>query len=397
MISYDEALATVTAAARPLGREKVTLAAAHGRVLAEPVLAAIGSPRADVSVMDGYAVREADLHAPLVVVGQAFPGAGFDGVLEPGQCVRIFTGAPVPARADRVVVQEIAHREGDRVSLSEPPGPLRFIRRRGSDFATGDALLPTGRRLDARALVAASAADQDHVTVWRHPRLYILATGDELVEPGTAWTDAATVPDSISHAIAAMAGEHGARLVGRRLLPDDPATIGAAAEAALAEADLVVVTGGASVGEKDHAKDVFAALGLDLLFSKVAMKPGRPVWLGSAGQTLAGQTLVLGLPGNPTSALVTARLLMAPMLDGMGGGGRMESLRWRSARLAAPIPACGDRETFVRGRWSDGQVMPASNQDSGAQAVLAASDLLIRQPVHSPARAAGETVRVIDF
>jgi molybdopterin molybdotransferase len=389
VIGFDEAAALVAEAAKPLGTERVGLANAKGRVLAAPVVAEVDAPPADVSAMDGYAVRDRDLPGRLAVAGESFPGRGFAGAIGPGRCVRIFTGAPVPAGADRVVIQEEVRREGE-TAWFESPGAARHIRTRGSDFSRGDLLVEAGRLLDGRALVAAAGADLAEVEVWRRPRLIVLGTGDELVEPGTARATPGAIPESVSLGVAAFAEDWGAEVVARKRLGDElPALVREAAEA-LERADVVVVTGGASVGERDHAKAMFEPAGLELIFSKVAIKPGKPVWLGRVGATL-----VLGLPGNPNSALVTARLLLAPLLAGLTG--RPPLLRWRPAKLAEAITATGNRETFYRAAAAGDAVRLLSNQDSGAQSTLAAADRLVRRRAGAPAAGVGEPVDVIDF
>lgn len=390
MISFDEAVRLLVEAARPLGRESVPLARAAGRVLATPVLALIDSPPADVSAMDGYAVGDADLPGRLRLIGQSFAGSGFEGALEAGTCVRIFTGAPVPEGADRVVIQEVAVRDGDSVMIADHPGPTRHIRPRGSDFRAGERLLEAGRRLDPRALVAAAAADVGEVETWRPPSLRVLATGDELAPPGEARGRPGAVPDSVSAAVAALAEIWGGRSIGWRRLADDLPAMERAAGEALEGADLVVVTGGASVGEKDYAKAMFAPHGLDLIFSRVAIKPGKPAWLGRCGATL-----VLGLPGNPTSAMVTARLMLAPLIAGLAGRGG--ALEWRRLALAGPLPACGDRETFHRARLTEGGAEPLADQDSGSQKALAEADLLLRSRPNDPPRESGDEIEALDF
>lgn len=390
MISFDQAVRLVTEAARPLGRELVLLAEAAGRVLAAPVVAMLDSPRADCSAMDGYAVREADLPGPFRLIGESFPGGGFDGALEPGTCVRIFTGAPLPARADRIVIQEVAARDGVTVTIADPPGAARHVRPKGSDFRAGDVIVEAGRRLDARALVAAAGADAAAVEAWRRPTVLLLCTGDELTPPGQARDRPGAIPESISFGVAALADRYGGRSLGSRILADDLPAMEQAAGEALGQADLVVVTGGASVGEKDFAKAMFAPHGLNLIFSKVAIKPGKPVWLGRAGAAL-----VLGLPGNPTSAMVTARLLLAPLVAGLAG--RSATLSWRPVPLAALLPACGDRETFHRARLTEAGAMPLANQESGAQKALAEADLLLRSRPHDPPREAGYEIEALDF
>lgn len=394
MIGFDEALERLASVARPAGTERVPLAEAHGRVLSTPVIARLDSPASDTSAMDGYAVREADFAIParLRVIGESFAGRGFDGAVSAGECVRIFTGAPMPQGADRVIMQEVVRREGDLAIFDHALGGGRHVRPQGSDFRRGDELLPAGRRLDPRAMVAAAGADVAEVEVHARPTVIVLGTGDELAEPGQATGRPGTIPESVSFGVAGMAGAFGAEVVDRLRLPDEPEALEAAAAGALDRADLVVVTGGASVGEKDYARAMFAASGLELIFSKVAIKPGKPVWLGRAQGRL-----VLGLPGNPTSAMVTARLFLAPLLAGLAGEAPAAALRWRPAPLARELPPCGERETFHRAVWTGAGVEPVSNQDSSAQKALAAADVLIRRRAGAPSVPAGDMVETLAF
>lgn len=395
MISFDQAVTIVGEVARPLGHEQVPIGAAHHRVLAQNVIARVSSPPCDVSAMDGYAVREEDLlqlPARLRTVGESFAGSGFDGTISPGTCVRIFTGAPVPGGADRVVIQEVVRREDDGAIIDALPGPAKHIRSLGSDFGEGDLLVEAGSRLGYRELVAAAGADLAGVSVWRRPSVVILGTGDELTPPGSAAGTPGTIPESVSFGVAALAEDWGASIKRRLHLPDDLNLMEKAAAQALEDADLVVVTGGASVGDKDFAKAMFEGQGLELLFSKVAIKPGKPVWLGRAQGKL-----IMGLPGNPTSALVTARLLLAPLVGGLSGLDPQSALGWRKAPLLAPLPACGDRETFVRARAIQDGAEPVSNQDSSAQKTLVEADLLLRHRPGAGAAATGDLVPVLDF
>ncbi|MDP3801918.1 molybdopterin molybdotransferase MoeA [Brevundimonas sp.] len=395
MIDFDTALALVLNEARPLPSERVALEAAGERVLAADLRARGDAPRTAVSAMDGYAVREADLAtlpARLPIAAVAFAGRGDVPVLPRGACVRVFTGGPTPHGADRVVVQEIVGRDGDDALFEVPPGPGRHIRAAGSDFRAGDIMLPAGTVLGFRAMVAAAAADVAALSVVRRPRVAILGTGDELAEPGQALETPGGIPDSVSFGVAALARRHGADVVARRRLSDTPEVLEAAAGRALDEADLVVVTGGASVGEKDHARAMFAPFGLDLIFSKAAIKPGKPVWFGRVGGAL-----VLGLPGNPTSALVTGRLFLAPLVAGLAGRDPATLLTWRDATLTTPLKPCGDRETFERGRLVDGGVAALDVQDSATQKALATADVLIRRRAGAPALGAGDTAIVLDF
>lgn len=395
MISFDAAFERVRDAARPLATETVAIRVAAGRVLAAPVVARIPSPRRDVSAMDGYAVREADVSTfpgKLKIVGESFAGAGWNGAIGAGECVRIFTGAPVPGGADRVVIQENVQRDGDLAVIGSAPSEARHIRKRGSDFEQGQELLASGRLLDKRAIVAAAAADLAQVEVYKRPRVVILGTGDELAEPGTALERVDAIPESVSLGVAALASEWGAEVVGRERLRDDLAAMEAAAGRALADADVVVVTGGASVGEKDFAKAMFEPLDLEMIFSKVSIKPGKPVWLGRVGSKL-----VIGLPGNPTSALVTGRLFLAPLLAGLSGRDPSQALNWRTANLASPLGACGSRETFHRARCGGSRVEILGFQDSSAQQALADADVLVRQLANAPSAPAGTGVEVLDF
>jgi molybdopterin molybdotransferase len=391
MISFDEALAIVGNAAQPLGTETVPLRDAAGRVLASAVVAAIDSPRADVSAMDGYAVREADLASlpvRLRVIGESFPGNAWQGTVATGSCVRIFTGAPVPAGADRIIIQELVSRDGDVARIDSRPTDATWIRQRGADFCAGDTLLNGSRCIDAAALVAIAGADVADVEVAQRPRIALLATGDELVDPGQAGQSDLNVPDSVSPALVAFVDQWGGAMVMQRRLRDHLASMTDAAAEAVEAADLVVVTGGASVGERDFANAMFEPL--ELLFSKVAIRPGKPAWFGRAGKTL-----VLGLPGNPTSALVTARLLLAPLLASMQGRALDDALPWEPTRLATGIPACDRRETFHRATLSAGEATVLPFQESHAQKTLADAQVLVRQAAGSPALAAGETVQAL--
>ncbi|WP_241229864.1 molybdopterin molybdotransferase MoeA [Tsuneonella rigui] len=390
-IPFDAALALI-GEVEPLDSERVPLARAAGRTLAANLVSRGQAPRSAVSTMDGYAIVDAAT-APgewLDVTGESRAGAWWRGAVAPGQAVRVFTGAGVPAGATRVIIQEHAERNGGRVRFTPGYGPATYIRAAGSDFAAEAMLLPAGTRLTPRMLVAAGAADRAEVTVGRVPRVAILATGDELAPPGEAHARQDAIPETIGLGVAALAKSAGAEVIARAICPDDLGRLTALAGDLLAAADLVVVTGGASVGERDFAKASFAAHGLTLAFEKVAIKPGKPVWLGRCGECH-----VLGLPGNPTSAMVTAALFLRPLLARLQGG--KAEHRWRTMPLAAPLPATDERETFARARWEDDGLTPLGNQDSGAQSPLTQADWLIRCLAHQPLLAAGATVRALAF
>lgn len=395
MISFDEALAIVCGEARPIERARVPVGEAHRHVLAEEVVAGRDAPPADVSAMDGYAVRGEDVEAGRTgfrVIGESFAGTSFRGLVNSGECVRIFTGAPVPDGADRVIVQEMVTRDGETMTITGDISPASHIRKRGSDFSVGALLLEEGRFIDPRVLVAAAGADRAELLVWRRPSIAILSNGDELVEPGEAAQRPGKIPESLTPGIAAMADHWGGCVAARFRVGDDPEAMREAAASALDQADLLVMTGGASVGEKDFAKAALGELGLELLFSKVAIKPGKPVWFGRVGKRL-----VLGLPGNPTSAMVTARLLLAPLVAGLSGRSPRSAIRWRAAALKEDLRPGGDREEFLRARWSGGEVQTLGDQDSGAQKALSDAELLIRRRPNAAAAEKGAAVEVVEF
>lgn len=394
MISFDEAISLIEANATMLREESVAFEHAADRVLAAPLHAPRDAPSSAVAAMDGYAVIDATTRPGerLKVIGQSAAGASFPGSVGPGEAVRIFTGAPMPQGADRCIVQELAERDGDTVLLKEGYGPGWHVRAAASDFAKGDLLVPAGARLGARAIVAAAAADAATLRVSERTRVAIIGTGDELMAPGTAHSRADAIPESVTYAVAAMAEEAGAEIVARTSGRDELPALEELAGAILSQADLVIVTGGASVGERDFAKPMFTAHGLELVFSKIAIKPGKPVWLGRA----QGKW-VLGLPGNPTSALVTARLLLLPLLARLHGQAVEDVLRWREMPLADDLPATGGRETFVRARWGSVGLVPLTNQDSSAQRVLMHADWLIRRPANFEAGRAGDRVTALAF
>ena len=395
MISFNDAFALAARSGQLLGTEEVPLRQAHRRVLARAVVAQVQSPPADVSSMDGYAVRDSDLAnlpTALPIAGESFAGRPFAGELPPASCVRVFTGGVVPSGAERVIVQEVVEREGCLARFRQPLSSARYIRRAGSDFARGEALLEPGTLLTPRALVAAAGADVGEVVVAKRPLLHLLSTGDELVEPGMARRSANAIPESVSFGVAALAEEWGALVQAIEQLPDQLVLMEQAAAEALDTANLVVVTGGASVGEKDFAKAMFGPAGLELIFSKVSIKPGKPVWLGRARGKL-----VLGLPGNPTSALVTARLFLAPLICGLTGRDPTQAAAWRRMPVGHALEPAGERETFSRGFAANGAVHLIGQQDSGAQKVLAQADLLVRRFPGDTSMAAGAQVDVLEW
>lgn len=393
-LRFDAAQAILAAVARPLGTERVSLSRAGRRVLAEPVRAAMDIPARDLSAMDGFAVREADLavgRRRFAVIGAAYPGVPFHGAIAPGEAVRIMTGALMPAGADRVLMRELVSAEASIATLDGAVPAKPHVRLRGSDTMAGAVVLPAGKLLDPRALVVAAAADAAELTVWRAPRVRVIATGDELVPAGEAQASDG-IPDSLSEAVLLMARQWGARPLGAVQVRDDAALLAAAAEAALADADVLVLCGGASRGDRDFARSAILPLGLELLFADVAIKPGKPVWLGRIGTRL-----VLGLPGNPTAAMTVARLFLAPLLAGLGGRGVQAALRWESLPLTEDMEANGDREAFLCAERADAGVQVIAAQSASAQSMLARADMLVRRLPGDPALAVGSTVPFLRF
>ena len=394
-LSFDAAQAIIAANAVPLGIERVPLAKAGRRVLAEPVHAQIDSPRYDAAAMDGFAVRAQDVAAGrrrFRVVGRSYPGEPWAGDLGLAQAVRIMTGAAMPGGASCVLVREAVAETGDGIEMMQAPPARLHVRARASDMAAGDLVLPAQRVLDARALLVAAAADVGQVAVWRRPRVRMLASGDELIEPGSARATADQLPDSLSEALLLMVRQYGALPLGATRVPDAGAAIAAAAATALDDCDVLVVTGGASRGDRDFSRLGLAPLGLQLGFADVAIKPGKPAWYGRIGACH-----VLGLPGNPTAALTIARLFLMPLLAALGGRGFAAGLGWTQAPLLAAVPETGSRETFLCAEWCDRGVRVIERQSASAQLMLARANALVRRPTGGPALVAGDCVPVLRF
>ena len=394
MISVAEARARILDRLRPTPAETVALAQAWGRVLAAPVHARLTQPPADVSAMDGYALRAADgvLDARLQVVGSAPAGHPFAGRVGPGEAVRLFTGSVVPPGADCILLQEDATREDEVVVVREACAPARHIRRAGQDFREGDVLLQPGRRLGARDIGLAAAANHPWLAVHRRPRIAILATGDEIAMPGEPIVPGGIV-SSNSHAVAALVRAGGGEPVVLPVARDDHAAIAAVVDG-LGGVEMLVTTGGASVGEHDLVQSALAERGFELDFWKIAMRPGKPL---IAGQ-VAG-TPVLGLPGNPVSALICAALFLLPSLDVMGGLPAAAPHTERAV-LGAAVPQNDGRADHLRATLTiaPGGLLvatPFPRQDSGMLSLLARADGLVLRAPHAPALPEGADVEVI--
>jgi molybdopterin molybdotransferase len=369
------------AAVSQLPMESVALDQGLGRVLCQAVPALCDQPPFAVSAMDGYAVRSSDTPGPLRLVGESAAGRGFDGICGTGEVVRISTGAAVPRGTDAVVMQEDVTRDGD---LARVPSvvPGRHIRPRGGDFAAGDVLLSPGMELNGAAMALAASAGTASLAVTRRPRVAILSSGDELAMPGATpgpWQ----IFDSVTFGMAGLIGEWGASPQRLAVQRDDMAAITRAAGEGLADSDLLLVIGGASVGDHDHARPALMKLGLTLVVEKVAVRPGKPTWFG---MTPGGP--VLGLPGNPASALVCAYLFLKPLLAKMLG--RPPVPVFHRARLAHSLAANGPREHYLRARWDSDEnghlvVRAFGDQDSSLISVFTAANALIRLLPYAPA------------
>jgi len=390
-IDFDNALAILATHARPLGKESVSLTDAGGRYLAAPVLARIDAPRRDCAAMDGYAVRDADLKNGTIVLrsrGTSYAGGAEPGAISAGETWRVMTGGPMPHGSDRVVMIEHCRHRRDLVVLDAPPLGKPHVRKAGSDFAAGDELLAVGTRMTAARLVVAAAADRSELEVWRAPRILLVATGDEILAPGCASRILNAIPDSLSVAIEHLCASAGADVVTALRLPDNEQAIADAQQEAFA--DVVVVIGGASRGDRDFGRSAFALLGLDIAFADVAIKPGKPVWYGRLGQTH-----VLGLPGNPTAAFTVASLFLAPLIAGLSGGAIPDALPWQLRYAKRPIPANGPREAFLCASLSCEGASICDRQDASGQAILGLADCLVRRPANAPAADVGDLVPVL--
>jgi molybdopterin molybdotransferase len=371
--SIDEARATLLAAARPLPSVDVRVPEALGLMLAEDVVAAGDVPAFANSAMDGFAVREGPSNRRLRVVGESRAGTPFTGEVHDGEAVRISTGAALPAGADAVLQIELIEVDGDEIVLGDAVAAGRNVRDAGSDLRAGTRVLAAGTRLGPAELGVAIGAGRINVHVTPRPRVAILTTGDELMEPGTP-LQPGQIHDSNGPTLAALASRAGAEVVGRGHAVDDPEATRAVIAQALDEADVVILAGGVSVGPHDHVKGALTDLGVRELLWRVALRPGKPTWLGERDGKL-----VLGLPGNPVSAYVTFLLFARPALAALAGAD--PSVPRTSAALAVALPRHPDRDEMVRVyRDADGRVVPTGPQDSHVLSSLVGADALALVP-----------------
>jgi molybdopterin molybdotransferase len=394
MLSVDEARSRILADLRATPPETVALAEAWGRVLAAPLAARLTQPPSDVSAMDGYALRAADgeLGAIVTVIGTAPAGHPFAGSVGPGQAVRIFTGSVIPDGADAVLIQEDAERDSDRLTVREAVKPGRHIRRAGQDFSTGQTVIDAPRRLGVRDIGLAAAANHPWLSVHRRPRVAILATGDEIALPGEPIPPGGIV-SSNAHALAALVRAGGGEPCVLPIAADTLDAVGAVADA-MAGMDMLVSTGGASVGDHDLVIAGLKQRGMELDFWKIAMRPGKPLVFGRLGAAP-----FLGLPGNPVSAIVCATLFLLPALARLSG--LPAAAPPVSQGIAgAPLAANDGRADHLRATLHTddaGQLVatPFPVQDSAMLKRLAHADALILRAPHAPALPAGAPIAMI--
>jgi len=396
LMPVAEALRRVLDGAAPLPAEAVPLTAAHGRVLASDLTAKRTQPPADVSAMDGYAARAADVAtapARLTVIGEVAAGHPFEGAVGPGEAARIFTGGVVPPGADTIVIQENTTRDGATVVVTAGSAKGRHIRRAGLDFEMGTRLLASGTRLSARDLALAAAMNHPTVPVHRPPRVAVLATGDELVMPGTE-PGFGEIVYSNGYTTMAIARAEGCAVTDLGIVPDRlDETVMAVRRARDAGVDLLITSGGASVGDYDLVQQALAAEGLALSFWKVALRPGRPMMHGRLGGMH-----VLGLPGNPVSAFVCTVLFVVPLMRRLAGRSDVEPVT-ESALLGCALPDNDERADYLRATLTQGPdgpvATPFPEQDSSMLVPLAKADcLLVREP-HAPAAGAGSPCNIL--
>lgn len=392
-LAAQEARRRILAKANVLATETVGLEEAYGRVLAEPITAQRDQPPFRASAMDGYALRASDAldgQAQVTVIGESAAGMAFKGAVLPGQAVRIFTGAPVPADCDHVVIQENVRRDGNMAQVGPLAGQGSNIRPQGGDFKAGAVLLEAGTRIDSWRLSLAASAGTASLPVVQRPRVAVLSTGNELVEPGQVPSND-QIYNSGSPAVCALLDSWGAKAIRLHSAVDDADEIAAAVRDLAV--DVIVTLGGASVGDHDLVKPAMAKLDLTLSVETIALRPGKPTWFGQLGDG----RLVLGLPGNPASALVCAELFLRPLINAMLGldaGPRMEP-----AQLATPLPSNGPREHWMRAKLENPQGMifaiPLRDQDSSLVSVFAQADALVCQPAHCEGLEAGSLVQIL--
>lgn len=388
LLPVAEAQARLLALAKPLPAEQLPVTACAGRWLAADLAATRDQPWADLSAMDGYAIRAAQWPGPWRVAGESSAGGPIPLALSPGDCCRIFTGAPLPEGADAVLIQENARVDGDLLfPLGDPIPGGRHVRSAASDFRSGARILTAGIPLGAAQIALAVLGGHGTLPVGGRPRVALLSTGSELVPPG-APVPPGSLPSSNAPMLAALLAALPCDVIDLGIVPDDLDAMTRAFDQA-SHADIIVSTGGASVGDHDLVRPAFARAGGSLDFWKIRMRPGKPLMAGTLGGAV-----FLGLPGNPVSAFVTATLFLLPLVRHLAGAADPLP-RLTTAALAAPLPATGDRDDYLRAFHTQMGMVSVTSQDSAATAALAQADSLILRPAGSPPAPLGEIVSIL--
>lgn len=391
LMPVAEALTRILATAKLSAAETVKLENSYDRILANDLKAKRDQPPFPSSAMDGYALRHADIAAPLKLIGVSAAGHAFKGTVKAGEAVRILTGAPLPKGADTIVIQENTKIEGSTLFITEPTSLGKNIRVQGLDFKRGDVLVPAGTKLNARDIGLAAAGNAETLRVRRKPRLVIFTTGDELVLPGQK-PRADQIVSSNSHALSAMANAWGAKVINLGIIGDTlKATMAAIKKAE--GADILITTGGASVGDHDYVQEALRKSGVKIDFWKIALRPGKPLMFGTKGKLR-----VLGLPGNPVSALVCARIFLRPLLNAIQGNADGQTSA--TAKLGSALPANDNRQDYLRATLeyaADGSRIATSfsKQDSSMQRTLRNADCLVIREPHAPEAPAGTLISVV--
>lgn len=388
LLPVAEAQTRLLALARAVDSETVPIAQAAGRWAATDIIARRTQPAADLSAMDGYAIRYADLPGPFTLIGESAAGKTFPGTMGPGETVRIFTGAALPEGADTVMVQEEVSAEGTRITLTGegPAYPGRNVRRKGLDFDQGDTLIAKGERLTPARIAVAGTGGHGALLVNRRIRVAIAATGDELVPAGTT-PQGVELPETNGVMLAAILADLPVEVIDLGILPDRLDVLSKAF--AGIDADIIVTTGGASVGDHDLVRPALEAAGGRIDFWRIALRPGKPMMAGRLGKAVT-----LGLPGNPVSAFVTAHLFLRPLVAAAAGA-RDPLPRTYAATMAEPLKPNDHRQDYLRGEVTDGQVRVAAIQDSSMLLALARANCLVLREPGAPAVEIGDSVEIL--
>jgi molybdopterin molybdotransferase len=401
LVPAPKALQLVLEDVEKIGSERIDLASASNRVLAEDLQAKRTQPPFPASAMDGYAIRHSDLtgnETVLNLIGEAAAGHPFGGSVGKGDCIRIFTGAPVPDDCDTIIIQENVRVDGNLITILETADFGKFVRQAGLDFQQGQTLLTRGTVLDPQSLSLAASMDHPEVEVYQKPKVAIIATGDELVMPGQA-TKSGQIIASNTFGVAAIAADAGAEVNNLGIAIDTIEALQQKISQALDNgADLIVTSGGASVGDHDLVKPVMESFGFVFSFVKIAMRPGKPVIFGKA--EIGGKTRrFFGLAGNPVSSLVSSHIYLRPLIRLLGGY-PAQTVQPVTAIFDCDLPANDEREDYMRGiarRGKNGEILvtPFPKQDSSMLATLAKADCLIIRAIQAPSAKAGEATQVI--